>query len=106
MYVVCIKSVNYKMAVNLNNLTTSERKEYNDLVIKKINNSQGGQALSTEEDVKFNELVAKATPQIQPISRGGGRRRPKSSNKRSIRRRSSKARKSRKVRKSRTTRRR
>ena len=94
------------MSVIIKNLTENERKEYNSLITKKIHSNQGGHALSKEEDDKFNELVAKANSQIQPISRDGGRRRPKSSNKRSIRRRSSKVRKSRNVRKSRSTRRR
>jgi hypothetical protein len=103
MYVVCIKSVNYKMSLDLKKLNDDERKEYNNLMIKKIHASQYGNNLSGDEDIKLNELVAKATPQIQPKPRDGGRRRPKSSNKRSIRRRSSKARQSRK---SRSTRRR
>jgi len=83
------------MHVNLKNLTEDERKEYNKLITKKIHSAQGGNALSEEEEVKFYELANKATSQQR--SRGG-RRRPKSSNKRSIRRRSSKARQSRKSR--------
>ena len=94
------------MSLNLKNLTDDERKEYNNLITKKIHASQYGKNLSDDEEIKFNQLVAKATPHIQPKPIDGGRRRPKSSNKRSIRRRSSKARQSRKVRKSRSTRRR
>ena len=82
-------------------LAKEDRDEYNRLLSKKKNSYQGGQILSDQEEMKFEELYEKAT--AAAAGAGGGV--SKQSKKRPTARllRSSKSRKSRKAR---TTRRR